>query len=204
MGIAIFRSSSMWGDKRHHPFSDSVRYDNVTLIPLVFQWGLYLISIKDQKYNFRHQDKAVLPRVRTTRYGLNSFRYNAAQIWNELPNHFRQETSLEHFKNIIHTWNGSSCQCKKQFSNTKSIVKVETCIVTLISYHHYLEIVGNNKLWSHMQLGKVSWNIHVMDRAYPYMDLNAKYGKLLLRCLRQSIQIRIFPNWGECTWNSNL
>ncbi|SMN17588.1 hypothetical protein CRYPA_887 [uncultured Candidatus Thioglobus sp.] len=70
-----------------------------------------LISIKDQKYNFRHQDKAVLPRVRTTRYGLNSFRYNAAQIWNELPNHFRQETSLEHFKNIIHTWNGSSCQC---------------------------------------------------------------------------------------------
>ena len=70
-----------------------------------------LISIKDQKYNFRHQDKAVLPRVRTTRYGLNSFRYNAAQIWNELPNLFRQETSLEHFKNIIHTWNGSSCQC---------------------------------------------------------------------------------------------
>jgi hypothetical protein len=39
-----------------------------------------LISIKDQKYNFRHQDKAALPRVRTTRYGLNSFRYNAAQI----------------------------------------------------------------------------------------------------------------------------
>jgi hypothetical protein len=27
-----------------------------------------LISIKNQKYNFRHQDKAVLPRVRTTRY----------------------------------------------------------------------------------------------------------------------------------------
>jgi hypothetical protein len=26
-----------------------------------------LISIKDQKYNFRHQDKAVLPRVRTTK-----------------------------------------------------------------------------------------------------------------------------------------
>jgi hypothetical protein len=47
---------------------------------------------------------------------------------------------------------------KKQFSNTKSIVKVETGIVTLISYHHYLKIVGNNKLWLHMQ--KESWNIH--------------------------------------------
>ena len=31
---------------------------------------------------------------------------------------------------------------KKQFSNTKSIVKVETGIVTLILYRHYLKIVG--------------------------------------------------------------
>ena len=30
-----------------------------------------------------------------------------------------------------------------------------------------------------------------MGGAYPYMDLNAKYGKLLLRYLWQSIQIRI-------------
>ena len=72
---------------------------------------LHLINIKLQNYNFRSQETAVLPRVRTTRYGLKTFRYNAAQIWNELPNHFRQETSLEHLKNIIHTWNGSSCQC---------------------------------------------------------------------------------------------
>jgi hypothetical protein len=35
---------------------------------------------------------------------------------------------------------------KKQFSNTKSIVKVETGIVTLISNRHYLKSVGNNKL----------------------------------------------------------
>jgi len=66
-----------------------------------------LISIKDQKYNFRYQEIG----ASANRYGLNSFRYNAAQIWNDLPNHFRQETSLEHFKNVIQTWNGSSCQC---------------------------------------------------------------------------------------------
>ena len=46
----------------------------------------------------------------------------------------------------------------KQFSNTKSTMKVETGIATLISYHHYLKIVGNNKLWPDMQ--KESWNIH--------------------------------------------
>jgi hypothetical protein len=33
-----------------------------------------------------------------------------------------------------------------QFSNTKSTMKVETGIVTLISCHHYIKIVGNNKL----------------------------------------------------------
>jgi hypothetical protein len=70
-----------------------------------------LISIKDQKYNFRHQDKAVLPRVRTTRYGLYSFRYNAAQIWNEPL--FRVD--------INHTYNKSSNELLKStmvYNNT--------------------------------------------------------------------------------------
>ena len=56
---------------------------------------------------------------------------------------------------------------KKQFSNTKSIVKVETGIVTLISYRHYLKIVGNNKLWPDMQ--KESWNIHKCN-FLPYVE----------------------------------
>ena len=43
-----------------------------------------------------------------------------------------------------------------------------------------------------------------MGGAYPYMDLNARYGKLLLRCLLQWIQIRISAKRGKCTWNSNL
>jgi hypothetical protein len=37
--------------------------------------------------------------------------------------------------------------------------QVETGIVTLISYRHYLKIIGNNKLWPDMQ--KESWNIHL-------------------------------------------
>ena len=59
---------------------------------------------------------------------------------------------------------------KKQFSNTKSIVKVETGIVTLISYRHYLKIVGNNKLWLDMQ--KESWNIDLTNffNLLPYVE----------------------------------
>jgi hypothetical protein len=48
---------------------------------------------------------------------------------------------------------------KKQFSNTKSTVEVETVIVALISCRHYLKIVENNKLWPDMQ--KESWNINL-------------------------------------------
>ena len=40
---------------------------------------------------------------------------------------------------------------KKQFSNTKLTMKIETGIVTLILYRHYLKIVGNNKLGPDMQ-----------------------------------------------------
>jgi hypothetical protein len=71
-----------------------------------------LINIKLQNHNFRSQETAVLPGV-STRYGLKSFRYNAVQIWNELPNHCRRETSLGQFKNVIQTWDpmNSSCQC---------------------------------------------------------------------------------------------
>ena len=54
----------------------------------------------------------------------------------------------------IHIWIGSAhhesirkmpWRKRNQFSNTKSIVKVEAGIVTLISYRHYLKIVENPK-----------------------------------------------------------
>jgi hypothetical protein len=41
---------------------------------------------------------AHIPTVKTTRYGLNSFRYYASKTWNELPDHFMKETSFNQFK----------------------------------------------------------------------------------------------------------
>ena len=72
-----------------------------------------LIDIKARSYNFRSKNTTAVPRVRTTMYGIKSFRYNAAQIWNELPNHCRQESSLILFRKIIQTWDpvGGSCRC---------------------------------------------------------------------------------------------
>ena len=53
---------------------------------------------------------------------------------------------------------------KKQFSNTKSIVKVETGIVTLVSYRHYLKIVGNNKL------RKLKYSLNENFDLLPYVE----------------------------------
>jgi hypothetical protein len=59
---------------------------------------------------------------------------------------------------------------KKQFSNTKSIVKVETGIVTLISYRHYLKIVGNNKLWPDMEKRKLKYSLNENFNLLPYVE----------------------------------
>jgi hypothetical protein len=49
---------------------------------------------KKSSYSFRYQNKAVIPQVRTTHYGLESFnRVAGAKLWNELLNCFRKETS---------------------------------------------------------------------------------------------------------------
>ena len=48
-----------------------------------------LINIKISPYNFRGKRKAELSRVNATRYGLRSFRLEASQIWNSLPNNFQ-------------------------------------------------------------------------------------------------------------------
>ena len=43
-----------------------------------------LINIKQSNYNFRRENQASLPAVKSTRYGLRSFRYEAARIYSAI------------------------------------------------------------------------------------------------------------------------
>ena len=70
-----------------------------------------IIKIKNNHYSFRYSAKAEIPQVRTSRYGLSSFRYSAAKLWNDLPNHFRSVSSFGLFKTMIKSWNGADCTC---------------------------------------------------------------------------------------------
>ena len=70
-----------------------------------------LVSLKNSEYSFRYTNIVNIPRPRTTRYGLKSFRYAAAKLWNELPDNFRLASSFECFKTLIDAWHGSICKC---------------------------------------------------------------------------------------------
>ena len=70
------------------------------------------LCFKDESsYNFRYTNLLDIPRTKSTRYGTNSFRYQAAKLWNFLPEEARKITSFNQFKSFIKTWNGASCQC---------------------------------------------------------------------------------------------
>jgi hypothetical protein len=75
---------------------------------------LYLqnvITMKNNSYSFRYSNLTDIPQVRTTNYGLNSFRFRAAKLWNSLPDSFRQISSFNQFKSQINSWEGDSCKC---------------------------------------------------------------------------------------------
>ena len=70
-----------------------------------------MISIKTSSYNFRGERKADIPRVNTTRYGLRSFRSEAPQIWNSLPNNLRVAESYPQFRGLLWRWDDLGCGC---------------------------------------------------------------------------------------------
>ena len=65
------------------------------------------VSVHDtrQKFNLR------VPSVKSTTYGLHSFRSFSTKIWNSLPNACKIESSLENFKRSLSGWKGFTCKC---------------------------------------------------------------------------------------------
>ena len=71
----------------------------------------HFITQKASSYSFRYTNLLNLPRVRSSRYGTNSFSFQAAKLWNSLPEEARKITSFNAFKRFIKGWNGVSCKC---------------------------------------------------------------------------------------------
>ena len=56
------------------------------------------LTYKPHSYSFRFTNTVEIPQVRTSSYGVRSFRSTAAKIWNSLPQKFRDFTSTEQLR----------------------------------------------------------------------------------------------------------
>ena len=57
-----------------------------------------LFQMRYAERNLRGSSKLVIPYVNTTTYGLHSFRYTSANMWNKLTEDLRSLTSLNEFR----------------------------------------------------------------------------------------------------------
>ena len=61
-----------------------------------------LIERRNSVYNLRGKDILKIPKSNTTTYGLKSWRYQAAKLWNALPDTVRTAANLKAFKKGLH------------------------------------------------------------------------------------------------------
>lgn len=61
----------------------------------------FKILNKQSHCSFRYTNTVVFPKVRSTTYGLKSFRFGSAKIWNSLSESFRKITTVNQFKSNI-------------------------------------------------------------------------------------------------------
>ena len=75
----------------------------------------YIQNLVNEKqkshYNFRNKKQVEIPQVNSKRYGMKSFRFEAAQVWNSLPNEFRMAEIYQQFRRRLQTWDGMNCKC---------------------------------------------------------------------------------------------
>ena len=88
-----------------------------------------LFSFNVRNYNFRSQ--STLKRIKTNSvyFGSESLSSLAPKIWDLVPDSFKNENSLERFKNRIKTWttDKSSCRICKYISAKQGLFKLFRC-----------------------------------------------------------------------------
>ena len=78
----------------------------VYLSDILTYFMLKNIYLKPHCYSFSNTYTVEIPQLRTSSYGVRSFRSTAAKIWNSLPQKFQEITSTEQFRSRIGTWSG--------------------------------------------------------------------------------------------------
>ena len=96
-----------------------------------------LFTIKERKYELRNVSIIDRDKVQTTYHGLKSFKDYGAKIWNSLPNSYKSAISVEDFKVLIKSWNGSKCSCLVclLFTWLRFYIFIATTWLSFLAYH---------------------------------------------------------------------
>ena len=70
-----------------------------------------LFMFSEAPYKTRGGVKLIQPKVNTTGFGINSFSYQGAKIWNVLPEHVKDGENIAICKEMISKWPGPQCSC---------------------------------------------------------------------------------------------
>ena len=70
-----------------------------------------IYDASNHHYMLRNDMGLIQPKVRTTRHGINSIKYQGALMWNNLPTDIKSASSLADFKNLLNKWPGPTCNC---------------------------------------------------------------------------------------------
>ena len=67
---------------------------------------------KPTSYNLRKNDILFVPKVKTTKYGINSVSFLGPKIWNSLPNEIKASRNANQLKILIKDWYfENQCAC---------------------------------------------------------------------------------------------
>ena len=62
-------------------------------------------------YNLREGSKLVLPKTKSSRFGINSLKFRESFLWNNLPVSLKNCQSLNKFKRILKNLGNIHCTC---------------------------------------------------------------------------------------------
>jgi hypothetical protein len=71
-----------------------------------------LLKEKRHDHDIHSERNVIQPKFNSITYGMNSFRYKGAKIWNNLPNNLKNCLNLDELKKLIKTWYGPQCSCQ--------------------------------------------------------------------------------------------
>ena len=70
-----------------------------------------LIELKTSKYSMRRTKPVVVPKSKTSKYGLKSFAHEGVRVWNSLPNELRRCENFREFRRLLRCWDRPVCGC---------------------------------------------------------------------------------------------